>query len=90
MILKVLRHNYVKIALTGKKSPFWRPKVLFGPLQWRRPFSVFSRLLNNHIGGQSLPMKSEIRLTDHPHITIAVYDGPKHQNVLTLVFKIGK
>ena len=34
-------------------------------------------VLVNHLGGLSLPRKSEVRLTDHPDMTLDVYRGRK-------------
>ena len=34
-------------------------------------------VLANHLGSLSLSRKSEVRLTDHPDMTIAVYRGRK-------------
>ena len=34
-------------------------------------------VLLNHLGGLNLPIKSVVRLTDRPDMTIAVYRGRK-------------
>ena len=36
-------------------------------------------VLVNHLGGQSLPRKSVVRLTDHPNMTLDVDCGRKAQ-----------
>ena len=42
--------------------------------KWRKYVHL---VLVNRLGGLSLPMNSEVRLTDRPDMTIAIYRGRK-------------
>ena len=42
IISEVLEHMFYSIKMANR-SPFWCPKILFGPFLWLKSFSVFSR-----------------------------------------------
>ena len=60
---------FVRIPARNSPSAFSRRAVVS---YWRK---YVHEVLVNRLGGQSLPRKSVVRLTDHPDMTLDVYCG---------------
>ena len=64
-------------TLSGHILSFLLPLIHEGQLSITGQSTCMHKVLVNCLGGQSLPRKSVVMLTDHPNMTLAVYHGLK-------------